>query len=416
VRAIDPKLPVVLITAYAATGTAIEAMKRGAFDYLLKPVDLQPLRDVVARAMRLRRMQCVPAVFDQADTHLEADVIVGRSPGMQEVYKSIGRVAGQDINVLIQGESGTGKELVARAVYQHSHRAGKPFLAVNGAAIPDALLESELFGHEKGAFTGADRQRIGKFEQSHGGTLFLDEVGDLAPATQAKVLRLLQEQRFERVGGGETITVDVRVIAASNRNLAEMVAAGTFRGDLLYRLNGYTITLPSLRDRRDDIPILVEHFLKAANHRLGKSVGVVSPDAQRLLGAYDWPGNVRELQSAIRFAVVQAAGDVITPESLPQAVRGEPLPEASADAVRCAPLDVRALIDLLLDRGDDDVYRQVIQAVDRVVLEAALGRAGGNQVQASVLLGMSRSTLRAKLQALGLVFEKQVRSGMDAIG
>jgi two-component system nitrogen regulation response regulator GlnG len=355
-------------------------------------------------------------VFDQADTHLEADVIVGRSPGMQEVYKSIGRVAGQDINVLIQGESGTGKELVARAVYQHSHRAGKPFLAVNGAAIPDALLESELFGHEKGAFTGADRQRIGKFEQSHGGTLFLDEVGDLAPATQAKVLRLLQEQRFERVGGGETITVDVRVIAASNRNLAEMVAAGTFRGDLLYRLNGYTITLPSLRDRRDDIPILVEHFLKAANHRRGKSVGVVSPDAQRLLGAYDWPGNVRELQSAIRFAVVQAAGDVITPESLPQAVRGEPLPEASADAVRCAPLDVRALIDLLLDRGDDDVYRQVIQAVDRVVLEAALGRAGGNQVQASVLLGMSRSTLRAKLQALGLVFEKQVRSGMDAIG
>lgn len=416
VRAIDPRLPVVLITAYAATGTAIEAMKRGAFDYLLKPVDLQPLRDVVARAIRLRRMQCVPAVFDQADADLGADLIVGRSPVMQEVYKSIGRVAGQDINVLIQGESGTGKELVARAVYQHSHRADKLFLAVNCAAIPDALLESELFGHEKGAFTGADRQRIGKFEQCHGGTLFLDEVGDMAPATQSKMLRLLQEQRFERVGGGETITVDVRLIGATNRRLENLVAAGTFRGDLLYRLNGYTIDLPPLRDRRGDIPILVEHFLKVANRKLGKSVGVVSPETQRLLEVYDWPGNVRELQSAIRFGVVQAAGDIITPENLPQAVRGDSVPEASADAARHAPLDVRALVERLLDRGDDDVYRQLIQAVDQVALKAALGRAGGNQLQASELLGISRSTLRAKLQALGLVLEKQVRTGADSTG
>jgi two-component system nitrogen regulation response regulator GlnG len=404
IRAIDPRLPVVMITAFAATETAIEATKRGAFEYLLKPVDLHQLREVVGRALALRRMQRVPAVFDQQAADGGGDRIVGRSPAMQEVYKAIGRVAAQDVTVLITGESGTGKELVARAIYQHSKRADQPFLAINCAAIPEALLESELFGHEQGAFTGADRRRIGKFEQCHGGTVFLDEVGDMSPATQAKVLRLLQQQQFERVGSGQTLTVDVRVIAATNRRLEELTAAGAFRDDLLYRLNGFTIHLPPLRDRKDDLPLLVEHFLRVSDRKLGKSVRAVAPEAMRLLEAHAWPGNVRELQSAVRFAVVQAVGDVVTPDCLPQSLRGAAEPEPAASG-----LDVSALVRAMLRRGDDDIYRKVTQAVDRVVLETVLRHVGGNQVHASELLGVSRTTLRAKLHALGLVVEKQVR-------
>ena len=410
VRAFDPRLPVVIITAHGTTETAIEAMKRGAFDYLLKPVDLHQLEEVVARAVDLRRMQSVPAVLD-ADGHPgDGDRIVGRSAAMQEVFKAIGRVTAQDVNVLITGESGTGKELVARAVYQHSKRAHKPFLAINCAAIPEGLLQSELFGHEQGSFTGADRRRIGKFEQADGGTIFLDEVGDMAPATQAKILRLLQQQQFQRVGSGETLTVDVRVIAATNRDLDAMVAAGTFRGDLLYRLNGFTIHLPPLRDRRDDLPALVEHFLKTTNRTLGRKVRGLTPEAMRLIEAHGWPGNVRELQSTIRFSVVQAAGDLITPTCLPRSVRGG---EAAAAPV---PLDVAALVQEKLLRGEDDIYRKVTQAVDRVVLEAVLRHAGGNQVAASQLLGVSRTTLRAKMQALGLVVEKHVRPELPPTG
>jgi two-component system nitrogen regulation response regulator GlnG len=406
VRTADPRLPVVFITAFATTETAIEATKRGAYDYLLKPVDLHQLREVVARAIALRRMQHVPAVFDQAAPDAEADRIIGRGPAMQAVYKAIGRVTAQDVPVLITGESGTGKELVARAIYQHSKRAEKPFLAINCAAIPETLLESELFGHEKGAFTGADRKRIGKFEQANGGTIFLDEVGDMAPATQAKMLRLLQQQQFERIGSGETVTVDVRVIAATNRKLADMVAAGSFREDLLYRLNGFTIHLPPLRERKEDLPLLVEHFLRLANRKLGRTIRAVAPEAVRLLEAHPWPGNVRELQSAIRFAAVQAVGDVITAENLPRSVRGGTEPEPPAAG---GPLEVGALVRDMLQRGEDDVYRKVTQAVDRVVLEAVLRRVGGNQVHASELLGISRTTLRAKLHSLGLVIERSVR-------
>ena len=229
IRELDPRLPVIIITAYAATETAIEAMKRGAFEYLLKPVDFHQLREVVQHALELSRFRHVPAVFGDEEQAEEAERIVGRSPAMQEVYKAIGRVAPRDVTVLIVGESGTGKELVARALFHHSARTAAPFLAINCAAIPETLLESELFGHERGTFTGADRRRIGKFEQSHGGTLFLDEIGDMSPATQAKVLRLIQEQRFERLGGNETIQTDVRLIAATNKDLDAEVAAGRFR-------------------------------------------------------------------------------------------------------------------------------------------------------------------------------------------
>jgi two-component system nitrogen regulation response regulator GlnG len=405
IRKIDPRLPVVIVTAHGGTDTAIEAMKRGAFEYLLKPIDLHQLDEVVAKAFELRRMQTTPTAFGEsagADAG-GTDQIVGRCPAMQELYKAIGRVAPQDVTVLLLGESGTGKELVARAVYQHSRRADRPFLAINCAAIPDTLLESELFGHERGAFTGADRQRVGKFEAAHGGTIFLDEIGDMSHPTQAKVLRVLQDQQFERVGGNETIRTDVRVIAATNQNLPAMVAAGKFRQDLFYRLNSFTITLPPLRERPGDIGQLVSYFLAVTNRKLGKNVRGIDPAALAALEAYPWPGNVRELENAVRYAVVQAVGEVLTLDCLPAAVRGGPPPQAANG------LDIAALVADLLRVGNTDIYRQVTQAVDRVLLTAVLDHAHGNQKQASDLLGISRTTLRAKLQQLGLSVERQIR-------
>jgi len=405
-RGIDPRLPVIVITAHAATETAIEAMKRGAFEYLLKPVDLPQLRGLVAKALELSRLRHVPAVFEESplpDT--AADHIVGRSAAMQEVYKAVGRVAGQNMAVLITGESGTGKELVARAIYHHSDRSQGPFLVVSCAAIPEALLESELFGHERGAFAGADRQRIGKLEQAGGGTLFLDEIGDLAPATQAKLQRLLEEQRFERVGGSEPLQADIRLIAATGQELEGLVRAGGFRRDLFYRLKTFTIHLPPLRERREDLPLLVDYFLKRAGRELGRPACSVSPDALRSLMEYDWPGNVRELQSVLGHARVRAAGDVLTPECLPVEVwagSGGCRPEAAA------PLDVAEMVAGLLRNGEADTYRKVCQAVDQVVIGEALRQAGGNQVVASERLGISRTTLRNKLRALGLAVEKQL--------
>jgi nitrogen regulation protein NR(I) len=399
IRDRDPRLPVIVITAHGGTETAIEATKRGAFEYLLKPIDLHQLDEVVGKAIELRRMQATPAVIGE-DGGPDADQIVGRCPAMQDVYKAIGRLAPQDVPVLILGESGTGKELVARALFQHSKRADKPFVAINCAAIPDALLESELFGHEKGAFTGADRQRVGKFEQASGGTLFLDEIGDMSTPTQAKVLRVLQDQQFERVGGSQTVRTDVRVIAATNQNLT---VAGKFRQDLLYRLNTFTIDLPPLRDRAGDVPLLAAYFLGVANRKLGKQVRGIEPAALAALESYPWPGNVRELQSAVRFGVVHAVGDVLTADCLPATVRGVTATKSGNS------LDVLTLVADLLRVGSTDIYRQVTQTVDRAILAAVLEHARGNQSQASELLGISRTTLRAKLHALGLGVEKQLR-------
>jgi two-component system nitrogen regulation response regulator GlnG len=414
-REVDPRLPIIVITAYATTDTAIEAMKRGAFEYLLKPVDLHRLRTEVSKALELSRLGHVPAVFEE-DKAAEGgvDPIVGRCAAMQEVYKAIGRVAPLDVTVLIVGESGTGKELVARALYQHSRRSQAPFLAINCAAIPEALLESELFGHERGAFTSADRRRIGKFEQAHQGTIFLDEIGDMSLATQAKVLRLLQEQHFERLGGNETIQTDVRVLAATNQDLDEVAAACRFRQDLLYRLNGFTIRLPPLRQRREDLPLLVEHFLKLFNPALDRQVRTVSPQALRLLEAYPWPGNIRELQSTIRYALLHAAGQALNPECLPDHVRDwKPSPPAGAAAALPAGFDPAAHLLQLLHAGETDVYRKVCEATDRVILEAILRHTKGNQVQASELLGISRTTLRAKLRALRMTLEKQLLPGAE---
>jgi two-component system nitrogen regulation response regulator GlnG len=416
IRRLDPRLPVIIMTAHATTETAIEAMKRGAYEYLLKPVELPALRELVARAIALSHLRHVPAVVPGDEpSDAPADPIVGRSPAMQEVYKAIGRVAPQDMTVLILGESGTGKELVARAIYHHGRRAGEAFLTINCAAIPESLLESELFGHERGAFTGADRQRIGKFEQANRGTIFLDEIGDMTTATQAKVLRLVQEQCFERVGGNETIRTDVRVIAATNQDLEQLVAAGHFRQDLFYRLNVFTIRLPPLRERPEDLPLLVEHFLKRFNPGLGKHVMSVAPEAMDLLAKHPWPGNVRELQSAIKYALVHAGGEVLTADCLPESLRAGATPgRAGAPGHPVEGVEVAALVSQLLGAGELDIYRKVNLAVDRVVLDAVLRHARGNQLQASELLGISRTTLRAKMRTLGMAIEKLPSTDTDS--
>src|SRR3954453_18788911 len=323
IREIDARIPVLFITAATAAHHAIEAMKQGAYDYLIKPLDTQHLRRVVGQAMELSRLSREPAVVAESPPEEErGDAIIGCCPAMLEVFKAIGRVAAQDVPVLVTGESGTGKELVARAIYQHGPRAQAAFLALNCAAIPENLLESELFGHEKGAFTGAARRRIGKFEQCHGGTLFLDEIGDMPPATQSKMLRLLQEQAFERVGGNETVRTDVRLIAATHRDLKAASEEGKFRPDLYYRLGVFTIHLPSLRERGDDLPLLVRHYLRRFNRELGREVREVAPEALERLRRYSWPGNIRELQSVLKQALPQASGPVLLPAFLPEAPGG----------------------------------------------------------------------------------------------
>jgi two-component system nitrogen regulation response regulator GlnG len=344
-------------------------------------------------------------VLDGSDEEFpDADRIVGRSPAMQEVYKTIGRVAQQDVTVLVLGESGTGKELAARAIYHYSSRSQQPFLTVNCAALPESLLESELFGHEKGAFTGADQRRVGKFEQVNGGTIFLDEIGDMSPSTQAKALRLLQQQEFERVGGNETIRTDVRVIAATNKDLAGMVAEKKFRQDLFYRLSGFTLSLPTLRDRVDDIPLLIDSFIRTMSRELSKRIRGMTDQARAILQQHSWPGNVRELHNAIRYAIVHSTGEIITEDCLPQSCRPPVLdgilpangPNAESDDDLAG---IRALVRQLLRSSSTQIYRQVAHTVDEVVLDEVLQATAGNQLQAAERLGISRMTLRSKLRA-----------------
>jgi DNA-binding NtrC family response regulator len=402
----NARIPVIFITAHGTTQTAIEAMKLGAYDYFVKPVEVDKLKELVSSAASISRlMHLPPAEADEERAPEVAYPLVGQSPAMQEVYKAIGRVAPKDLTVLILGESGTGKELVAWSIYEHSKRADKPLLAINCAAIPETLLESELFGHEKGAFTGADRRRIGKFEQVSGGTLFLDEIGDMTPLTQAKILRLLQEQRFERVGGTETIRTDVRLIAATNCNLERAVAAGRFRPDLYYRLGGITINLPPLRERGDDLRLLVEFFLRRFNPELGKEVRQVSPEAMATLQRYNWPGNVRELQSVLRQALLQATGPILLPEFLPAFLRPEP------GAPRLAsPQGLPGWEDFIAERlqgGASNLYSEALALMERELLTRVLTFTKGNKVRAAWVLGISRANLRAKVRALGVVVERR---------
>jgi DNA-binding NtrC family response regulator len=397
IREIDARTPVVFITAAKTVDTAIEAMKRGAFNYLHKPLDLGQLRDVIGEALEFARRMRLQVVRTETDDDGVDGAFIGSSRTMVEACKGIGRVSAQDVPVLIVGESGTGKELAARAIYQHSARATAPFLALNCAAIPENLLESELFGHERGAFTGADRRHIGKFEQCSGGTILLDEIGDMPLNLQAKILRLLQEQAFQRVGGTETIRTNVRVIAATHRDLRALSAEGKFREDLYYRLAVSTICLPPLRERSEDLPILVRHFLARYNRELGRNVREVAPEAMARLRAHSWPGNIRELQSVLKQALLRATGTVLIPGFLP-----ELSPSSRASVSPGAAFDLGGLIGRSLTHYASEAYAEVHQEVDRLLLTRVLEYTKGNHRHAARLLGVARQTMRVKMRALGL--------------
>lgn len=427
IREVDRRIPVIFMTIEANSGTAIEAMQLGAFDYIAKPLSVEPLRDLVEKAIEQRQISSVPVAITAEDQPEDgsAEFFIGRSPAMLEVFKAIGKVAKQDVPVLIRGESGTGKELVARAIYQHSSRHDEAFLAVNCAALPDNLLESELFGHEKGAFTGAESRRIGKFEQCNGGTLFLDEIGDMAPSVQAKVLRVLQEQRFERVGGNKQLTTDVRILAATNRPLEAMVEQGAYREDLLYRLNGVTIELPPLRDRLSDVPALIQFFMSQAKREFNKpDLEGLSPEALELLTSYSWPGNVRQLRAVIRRSVLDNVMPVITPDGLPDeitrvvessaSVSPEPnlaqgeLESSSAPTPVAEGAGLPELVRRLLQQDSTNVYGEAIEYTERFVIAEVLQSTGGNQSQAARILGITRGKLRDRIAAYNIKLKSKI--------
>jgi two-component system nitrogen regulation response regulator GlnG len=427
IRRIDARIPVIFITNTKGADAAIEAMKQGAYDYLFKPLDLAQLRRLVGEALDVARRMREPAIVIETPTEDDVNgAIIGCCTAMREVYKAIGRVAAQDVPVLITGESGTGKELVARAIYQHGPRARAPFLALNCAAIPENLLESELFGHEKSAFTGADRRRIGKFEQCHGGTILLDEIGDMPLALQAKVLRLLQEQTFERVGGNEMVQTDVRLIAATHRDLKGWSEEGKFRPDLYYRLNVFAIHLPPLRERGDDLPLLLGHYLRRFSRELGREVREAAPAVLERLRRYAWPGNLRELQSVLKQALLKASGTVLVPAFLPS-LAGEPdAPGTPVLSPSTAPSSVEgegmargedpnleAFIRLCLESDKDDLYTEAHRQFDRLLLTRVLEETGGKQQQAARRLGISRDTLRRRLRELGLQVSRQLGANDD---
>jgi two-component system nitrogen regulation response regulator GlnG len=402
-RQVDARIPVVLITAVRSAESAIEAMRQGAYEYLLKPLDVQKLDRVIGEALNVARFMRDPAVVvgKPPEDDQPGEAIVGSCPAMQEVYKAIGRVADQTFPVLITGESGTGKELVARAIYHHGPRAKAPFLPLNCAAIPETLLESELFGHEKGAFTGAERRRIGKFEQVNGGTLLLDEVGDMPLPVQAKLLRVLQEQTFERLGGTETVRTDVRLIAATHRDLKAWSVEGKFRPDLYYRLGVFAIHLPPLRERGEDLALLAQFYVRRVSRDLGREVRNIPPETLERLRRYPWPGNMRELQSVLKQALLRAHGPVLLPDFLPELPEGLGKPTASA-APALGGLDPEAFIRQRLGPDSRDLYAETHRELDRLLLARVLEHTGGNQHRAAVLLGIARQTLRLKLNELGL--------------
>lgn len=429
-RGVAPKLPIILMTAYGTAQTAIEAMKFGAFDYVMKPFDPDRVLSLAEGAVRavedMNRAGDYETLLNSDDYE---EGIVGHSPAMQEVFKVIGQVAASDVTVLISGESGTGKELIARCVWQHSHRNRAEFVAINCAAIPDNLIESELFGHEKGSFTGATGQRIGKFEQCDRGTVFLDEIGDMALSTQTKILRVLQEGEIQRVGGSETIKVDVRIIAATNKNLEEIVEDKTFREDLYYRLNVVRIRVPPLRERKEDIPEIVDYMLQMLDKERKTRVRKVSPEVVAILCVYRWPGNVRELENVVYRSAVVAQGDTILIKDLPEEIARTPV---ESSAMKTPIVTETADEELVghkgpevgdsqapavdevedpLGRAVDTLYAELRQAesknllkrVERELVDRAYADTGQNQARTAELLGMTRTTLKKRLQEYGLV-------------
>lgn len=400
-RAASPRLLIVLMTAFGTAQTAIEAMKYGAFDYVMKPFD--PAKVLALAENALKAHAALRAVGDYKPTINIEDYregIVGSSPVMQEVFKVIGQVTASDVTVMITGESGTGKELVARSIWKHSHRSGKPFIAVNCAAIPDNLIESELFGHEKGSFTGATAQRRGKFELCDGGTIFLDEIGDMALATQTKILRVLQQGDIQRVGGTETIRVDVRILAATNKDLEEMVKAKTFREDLYYRLNVVRIRMPPLRERGDDVPQIVDFCLQNLVKQKKTRVSKVSPEAMAVLVRHRWPGNVRELENVVYRSAVIAQGDAILVQDLPAEIRAaveppgadEPAAEAAAAASPTEGYTLAGALDFVFDQLKTG-GEPILPRLEREMMARALAGVGGDEAGAAKLLGVPAGTL-----------------------
>ncbi|MFH1623685.1 MAG: sigma-54 dependent transcriptional regulator [Pseudomonadota bacterium] len=407
IKKIDPKLHVIVMTGYGTMETAVEAMKLGAYDYTLKPFDINWMETTISNALAttemMKRNVTLPPLRKGEQN---GDLMVGNSSEMQEVYKSIGQVAAKDITVLLTGESGTGKELVARAIYRHSMRGNKPFVAVNCPAIPDNLLESELFGYEKGAFTDARVRKIGKLEQLDGGTIFLDEIGDMSLPLQAKMLRVLQEMEFERLGGNEPIKVDLRVIAASNKDLKKAVAERRFREDLYYRLNVVSIHLPPLRERKEDIPDLVWYFIKKLRIELNKEVRDIAPPALEVLMRYDWPGNVRELENVTKKALIRCKGDLIVPEDIffEHNLNGAYSPGKEENLVEGLTWFLNKLLDelpFLSSKEDLDA----ISYLEKMAVIKALERTRGNQVRAAELLGINRNSLRRRIVKYGIVKE-----------
>lgn len=400
-----PEMLVIIMTAEATMEHAVSAMKHGAYDYLTKPFDLTALDAIILKA---EKAAAVTEQIDQLKEELQDQYsfgrsIIGNSQPMQDVYKTLGRVAGADVTVLITGESGTGKELIARAIHINSPRLGKPFIALNCAAIPHELLESELFGHERGAFTGATERKSGKFEQADQGTLFLDEIGDMPLELQAKLLRVLQEKEITRTGGSQTVKIDVRIVAATNQNLVEQVKNKQFREDLYYRLNVVPINLPALRDRSDDIPMLADFFLQRAKQDLGIDTMECSPEALEKLKVHDWPGNVRELENVIKRAALLSPNHILTPTDFSGLC-------GSDDSVISNDESLEALVVRKLENSlarmnlqeMNNLYEMVLHQVERPLINIVLAKTRGNQVRTAEVLGINRNTLRKKIRTLAI--------------
>lgn len=381
IKKISPAIPVLIMTAYASVQTAVEALKLGAIDYLMKPLDIEKVIQTIDKALNSQTLKIDDKIFkERVDREFDFSSIIGKSKKMRDIFETIALTAPSDATILILGESGSGKELVAEAIHKNSLRKDKPFIKVNCAALAENLLESELFGHEKGAFTGAHSKREGRFEQANNGTLFLDEIGDMSASTQAKILRALQEGEFERLGGNKTIKVNVRIIAATNKNLEEEVEKGRFRKDLFFRLSVVPVYLPPLRERREDLPLLADYFLKKYAKKNKRLIKGFVPSAIDMLLRYQWPGNVRELENVIERAVIISREDMITPDALPNALKNNPDGEA--------------------DNSFDNLAGRLIKDVEKELIIKTLEQTNHNITQAAKLLGITRRGLQYKLKEL----------------
>jgi len=394
-----PEIPTIIITAHANIDNALSAYKGGAFEYLTKPFDINEIRKLAIKATKTKKLSGVDNIQESNNE------IVGKAESMQDVFKAIGKISTTDITVLIRGESGTGKELIAQSVHTNSPRAGEPFIAINVAAIPHELLESELFGHEKGSFTGAQSQRIGRFEQALGGTLFLDEIGDMHPELQTRLLRVLSSHEFYRVGGQKPIKSNVRIIAATNQNIEDLIKTGKFREDLYHRLNVFRIELPPLRDRKEDISILVKHFLTKSSQEIKSDVKDIDDNAMKIMQTYNWPGNIRQLENICRYMTVMAPSSTVTIDDIPDEVKNvdsngdDTIKISKNDSIRWEDSLSNHIKTVLMDKND---LSNLSKELEKILLQEALSASNGKRIEAAKILGLGRNTITRKIKDLGL--------------